>query len=468
MTNPRFLKINLLILSLLLISIFSYFTIFESFRVKSQSIAETQLTTKFKAKQKEIESRKAVVENSFIQAGEHVAGLEVQINSLQDEITKRQDEIKEVSNLIIEVKNIIIDIEKQQKELEIKINKSADELSQILAKTLDESRVPLIEKLLSGSIADALKRMTYLTELNEQAKNLIISIENNQKELEQNKAFRIKTQEELEQTQSLLESKKASLQVLLDQTQGEQAKYEELMRQFQSQAEQARLELQKENDQYIKDVQSVRAEEARRAELLRKEEEERKRNNNGNGNNTNNNGGGITGTGSGGFRGCWWEVPAPSGIPKGYFSYPTSGRLTNPLVCGSRSSYNHDGIDIASGIGTSLNAIGNGKVVKKGAPVSCIGFSCNGGFGNYVIVEHVIPSGRKVYALYAHMQFASDLEIGTNVTKGQRVGRMGCTGNTQPYPCGVHLHFMLIDETLDYGISCIYSGARCINPLSVF
>jgi hypothetical protein len=60
--------------------------------------------------------------------------------------------------------------------------------------------------------------------------------------------------------------------------------------------------------------------------------------------------------------------------------------------------------------------------------------------GNYVIVK--IADGR--YAYYAHLQKGSQgvlVEPGDQVRKGQVIGKLGNTGNTD----APHLHFMLID-----------------------
>jgi len=56
----------------------------------------------------------------------------------------------------------------------------------------------------------------------------------------------------------------------------------------------------------------------------------------------------------------------------------------------------------------------------------------NTSFGKYVIIKH--NSGNK--SLYAHLD-SYDVTVGQKVTKGQKIGVMGTTGNSS----GVHLHF---------------------------
>jgi murein DD-endopeptidase MepM/ murein hydrolase activator NlpD len=68
------------------------------------------------------------------------------------------------------------------------------------------------------------------------------------------------------------------------------------------------------------------------------------------------------------------------------------------------------------------------------------GLALNDFGGNYVVVE--IADGR--YAYYAHLQKGSKgvlVEPGDRVRKGQVIGKLGNTGNTD----APHLHFMLID-----------------------
>gem|GEM_PF-5370018 len=203
----------------------------------------------------------------------------------------------------------------------------------------------------------------------------------------------------------------------------------------------------------------AKAEEAARQRLLQSQR-------NSNTNNNTNSGSLLRGNGTTTYNGvnapaaeggCNFEVDGLN-VDKGYFGPVSSGFITQNFHCA------HDGVDIANNLGTPLLAIAQGTVVRKSSNVSCIGVNCNGGFGNYVIVEHILPSSQIVYALYAHMQNESNRGIGDKVTKGDRVGAMGCTGFTIPYPCGVHVHFMLLADTLDNGISCIFGRVKCYNP----
>lgn len=107
----------------------------------------------------------------------------------------------------------------------------------------------------------------------------------------------------------------------------------------------------------------------------------------------------------------------------------SSGYFTRPVVGGVKTQgvHGHNGIDIAAQYGTPIISAGDGYVsLVRG------GDGWNGGYGNYVVVTHE----KGIQTLYAHM---SDIKVsqGQKVSKGQRVGSMGSTGQST----GVHLHF---------------------------
>ena len=107
----------------------------------------------------------------------------------------------------------------------------------------------------------------------------------------------------------------------------------------------------------------------------------------------------------------------------------SSSSFTRPVVGGIRTQgiHGHNGVDIAASYGTPILSAGEGYVsLVRG------GDGWNGGYGNYVVVTHE----KGVQTLYAHM---SDIKVtqGQRVSKGQRVGSMGSTGQST----GVHLHF---------------------------
>lgn len=105
-----------------------------------------------------------------------------------------------------------------------------------------------------------------------------------------------------------------------------------------------------------------------------------------------------------------------------------SGSFANPVPGGRLSQGIHgwNGVDIAAPSGTPIYAAAAGTVI-----VSRVG-GWNGGYGNYVVIEH----GNGVQTLYAHMS-ADNVSVGQSVSRGQAIGTVGNTGQSTGY----HLHF---------------------------
>lgn len=102
----------------------------------------------------------------------------------------------------------------------------------------------------------------------------------------------------------------------------------------------------------------------------------------------------------------------------------------------------HRGVDIVrsggGSAGLSVIASASGTVVEAGY---------NGSYGNTVVIDH----GGGIKTRYAHMQSGSiTVYYGSYVSKGQKIGRIGSTGNST----GPHLHFEVI-----------INGSN-VNPLS--
>lgn len=116
-----------------------------------------------------------------------------------------------------------------------------------------------------------------------------------------------------------------------------------------------------------------------------------------------------------------WPVKGYTGLSRGY-------------------STDHQGIDITgSGIyGKEVRAAKSGTVTS--ASNSCGHYNtgnnrcnCNGGRGNYVEITHA--DGTK--SRYLHMIQGSAIATGTKVSRGQKVGLVGSSGDSS----GPHLHF---------------------------
>ena len=106
---------------------------------------------------------------------------------------------------------------------------------------------------------------------------------------------------------------------------------------------------------------------------------------------------------------------------------PSSRNITSPF--GTRihpifkTKKTHHGIDIGAGMGSSIVAAKDGKVIIAG---------WQGGYGNAVIIDH----GGGITTVYAHCSKLL-VRVGQNVRMGEVIAKVGSTG----YSTGPHLHF---------------------------
>lgn len=107
----------------------------------------------------------------------------------------------------------------------------------------------------------------------------------------------------------------------------------------------------------------------------------------------------------------------------GRFIWPVNGPITSPF-CEARAWEScHPGIDIGVPSGTPIRAADSGTVRLAG---------WTGGYGNYTCIQHTAS----LSSCYAH-QSSIRVSVGQNVSQGQVIGLVGCTGLC----FGDHLHF---------------------------
>ncbi|WZH38762.1 MAG: M23 family metallopeptidase [Microbacterium enclense] len=129
------------------------------------------------------------------------------------------------------------------------------------------------------------------------------------------------------------------------------------------------------------------------------------------------------------FGNLSWPLP-PSTVTDEY------GPRESP---GEGASTFHEGIDFGAANGTPIPSAGAGTV-------EFAGFDTDGGYGNYVLINH----GGELKTRYAHMNATPQVTTGAHVARGQILGEVGDTGTS----FGNHLHFEVE-----------YQGVR-VNPRS--
>lgn len=109
-----------------------------------------------------------------------------------------------------------------------------------------------------------------------------------------------------------------------------------------------------------------------------------------------------------------------------------------------RSGHTHQGQDVSAACGTKLVAARGGKVIYAGYQ--------GGGAGNYVVID---AAKWKFDYVYMHLLNPSAVKKGQAVTTGQKVGKVGNTGDSS----GCHLHFE------KWTAPGWYEGGHPVDPL---
>ncbi|MCS6873770.1 MAG: M23 family metallopeptidase [Pyrinomonadaceae bacterium] len=110
--------------------------------------------------------------------------------------------------------------------------------------------------------------------------------------------------------------------------------------------------------------------------------------------------------------------------------WPREDKITNEFgfrrnPFGGRTYEFHEGMDISGERGDDVLAAGAGTVIKAG---------WQGGYGNMIEIDH----GNGITTRYGHLSKVL-VQVGENVSKGQRIGLVGSTGRST----GPHLHYEL-------------------------
>lgn len=156
------------------------------------------------------------------------------------------------------------------------------------------------------------------------------------------------------------------------------------------------------------------------------------------------------------------EVPYIADLS--YWAWPTDTPYTITTYYGYRWGSMHAAIDISGpGHGSNIYAANNGTVIAASSGCVVGVASCNGRRGNYIIINH---NNGGYYTTYMHLA-AVNVKVGQVVSRGQKIGTMGNTGEVYPVPSssrpysGTHLHFAA-------SIGNPNSGGQAFNPFDLY
>jgi len=351
-----------------------------------------------------------------------------QVAALDEQIAALEDDISTTDLLLEETRDIVRDLNISIQNKETEKRRMEHLLTQILRDLHIAQRQGIVQTLLtSQNVGEAISTMYQFTQLAQYTSNLREDIVRIEQELTSQKQQQQDAEIILEDTKSVQQSRKDSLEILLRQTQNSQQRYLELLEALEGQGVAKQREI----------------------EAVEIEEQQGQR------------------VGQNPIDGeCLVNAETkPITVPSGYFVRPMAGRISQEFGC--YDDHIHDGYDIAAGIGVPVYSSAQGMIVRMRSGCVNGGYVwCNGGLGNYIIIQHDLPSGDRVFTVYAHLTSFENLNEGFAVGQRTLLGYNGCTGNTFPRPCGPHLHFSIISA--DFGTNCnrMYGPTRskCYDP----
>ncbi len=389
-------KIVASILAILLIS-FSFTNVFAT----SKSQIQSQINDK-KEELQDVKDEKSGVLSEIDKLNTSIASTEKEISDLNDKITELTSSISDKTK----------EIEQKEEEFEEKDKLLQDRLV-ALYEAGDTTYLDML--LTSGSITDFISSYYLVEQLTKCDTEVLNAIENTKKEIEDDKKELETKKQEIDKTKSQIAEKNEKLK---SDKSTKQAKVNSLT----EEEKELEGELAAYNAEMEKIATAERKAKAEEEARRKKAEEDAKKNqtNTGNTNNTGNTGStGATGGSSGTITSSGkmtWPIPGYKNITS-YFGY-----RVHPIYGTWKL---HSGIDVGAPTGAKFVAADDGTVL-----IASYGY--NGGYGNYVVINH----GNGITTRYAHGTSIL-VSAGQKVTKGTPVLTVGSTGAST----GPHAHF---------------------------
>lgn len=326
-------------------------------------------------------------------AKDQISGLTDQQNQTQTELDEVEDNLGAILDKIDATEKSISDLQSKIKTTEIAMVKAEEEIAALdieisELKEVVGTRMRVSQRLSkTNTILDVLSESSSIIDFIRRLQVVNHFAESDSQKMDELKEL-VTQQQALMNQLNVQKEELAAAKVSVEQEQANLVAYEQ------------KLEQQKAS--LVQEIQALESERLSAAEIISIAEEQKKL---------------IVSQTTGGF-----------GIPL------ATGYVSCEYMCYT----NHTGIDLANYGDTSTAVIASaaGTVVRAGYHVA---------YGNYVMITHNM--GGKIYTtVYAHMHTSPLVSVGQQVSKGQKLGTMGNTGNS----FGAHLHFEIYEGYYNY------------------
>ena len=410
------------------------------------------VATDFKSKIAETQKRAAEFQTQLAQNRDGIEDARRKAGSLADEIYALNAESKKFSDMAVQARSLATEYEGEKLQFEIEIAKLKVDSKNIYKEIQKQYLISPIQNIFaSRNFGEVISNIYKNSTLEQKAEKIQVDIKEKIALKEQAIENQKKVAQEASKADQQAQYKKSEVQLVLEQTKGEEAKYRQLAAQANAEidaanAQKAKFEIaEKEEQERIR--QEIETQ--RQVELARRLASQALSNNS-NGqvaSNYQTKNIAFDSVETSDYSGkCRFEAKGVLSVSSGYFAQPTSGNFEREFgLC------NHDGIDISNNTGTPIYAADKGSVVRAQTSYD--------GYGMNIVLKHTLPNGDAVYTLYGHLS-GFNVSAGEAVTRGQLIGVMGSTGNST----GPHLHFMIIDGAGYDGPSCKYANSKCYRP----
>lgn len=363
-----------------------------------------------KEEKSEIQEEKSEIDSKLDEASDKLNENQAQQESVQAQIKEIDTRVTDTENKIsaktVEIENTKAEIETLKAEIVVLEERIAkrNELLKDRARSFQEngSMVSYIDVLMGAqSFSDFIDRMSAVATIVEADQDILREHQADKEELEAKKKA-------VEDKLAGLEKMLAELEGLKQSLESQKAEKDQLMATLQQ--EEADLE---EHKMALEEEQSILASQAKAMEKAIQMEQKRQAE-------------AAAAAAAAANNSLGGSTVAAPAVSSGAFTRPSAGYLSSGF--GTRWGKLHAGIDLAAKGTVPVVAAADGVVIRSYYSSS---------YGNAIFIAHSI-NGQTYTTVYAHLSSRAVGE-GQVVSKGQFIGNMGNTGDSQ----GQHLHFEL-------------------------